>query len=264
MKRRWIIAVFLGVFLLGNICGYAKQPNSKTGELILDQTNELNALLTSETKPANNPSSTPIAASAAAAKATPKPDTKAADEPIEKSLKKEPADTQKNPIRISIQINRSESKLVPDAKKQVCFGGIIKIEGAIENEKPNLKLYMGLSSDDKENVQLLDTEFVEKGEGEREFAVRSFSLEPYMKDAELPDSLALFVSDGESMEYVKNLTVEANHYVLLYGLICGACIIAITLCIVMLTRTNRKLQKAKYRLLDMQTRKSQRTMRNEE
>lgn len=226
MKRRWIIAVFLGVFLLGNICGYAKQPNSKTGELILE----------------NNPSSTPMAASAAAAKATPKP-----------------ADAHNNPIRISIQ-----SKLVPDAKKRVCFGGIIKIECALGNEKPNLKLYMGLSSDDKRNVQLLDTEYVEKGEGEWEFAVRSFSLEPYMKGAEFPDSLALFVSDGESMEYVKNLSVEANHYVLFYGLICGACIIAITLCIVMLTRTNRKLQKAKYRLLDMQTRKSQRTMRNEE
>lgn len=178
-------------------------------------------------------------------------------------MKEEPVDATEQPLKISIRINDGDRKLVPDVKKCVRFGGVVKVEGAPEDEDSIIELYIGRSAEDKEGAQLLDAVFEESGDGEQRFEVIGFSLEAFEKNAKLPESLALFVGMGETREFVMDLPVDNNHRVVLYGLICGGCIIAMTICIILLIRTNRKLRREKYRLLDLKTRKSQRTVRNE-
>ena len=175
----------------------------------------------------------------------------------------EPADAAEQSLKISIRIGDGSRKLVPDVKKCVRFGGVVKVEGALTDEDSGIALYIGLSAEDKESALLLDAAFEEIGDGEQSFEVGSFSLEAFEQDGKLPEALALFVGMGESREFVMDLPVDNNHHVVIYALICGGCIIAMTICIVLLVRTNRKLRREKYRLLDMQTRKSQRTVRNE-
>ena len=183
--------------------------------------------------------------------------------PEAEEVQEEQTDAAESLMKISIRINDGNYKLVPDVKKSVSFGGVVKLEGMPEDEDADIKLYIGVSEKDKENAKLLNAVFEETGDGEQKFEVVNFSLEPFEKDARLPESLALFVGRGEIREFVMDLAVDNNHRVVICGLICGGCIIAMTVCIILLIRTNKKLRKEKYRLLDLKTRKSQRTVRNE-
>ena len=266
MKQKWIIAGFLAALLLGNICGNAAQLNRKMDIILPDRTKAAVALPTAAS--ASGEEAAAEAPVASPASPSPKPTVPSTAGPVEALTSEtesveEPADAAEQSLKISIRIGDGSRKLVPDVKKCVRFGGVVKVEGALTDEDSGIALYIGLSAEDKESALLLDAAFEEIGDGEQSFEVGSFSLEAFEQDGKLPEALALFVGMGESREFVMDLPVDNNHHVVIYALICGGCIIAMTICIVLLVRTNRKLRREKYRLLDMQTRKSHRTVRNE-
>ena len=58
----------------------------------------------------------------------------------------EPADAAEQSLKISIRIGDGIRKLVPDVKKCVRFGGVVKVEGALTDEDSGIALYIVLSA----------------------------------------------------------------------------------------------------------------------